>query len=184
MSRAFYRIPRRWPGLVAAGAAGAVIAGTAAGFGTYYLTTHRTVAEPVAEAAAPSAPEALSTTKADRQTCRGWDAAGKLINEAAEVLAVIPQGTTILSPSVRENQEQSDAVQHAGDLFQQASDALGSTIAAASTQVLTEMAHATVNSLDALSTAYKSFDETSADAITVARTTAHAMSGLCKRLVP
>lgn len=184
MSRSLYRIPRRWPGLVAAAAAGAVVAGTAAGVGTFYLTNHRTAATPVAAAAEEaSPPESLPTPKADRQTCRGWDAAGKLINEAAEVLTAIPQGTTILAASVREDPNQANAVQHAGDLFHQASDALSTTIAPGATQVLTEMAHTTVESLDTLSTTYKSFDEASADAITVARTTAHAMSGLCKRLV-
>lgn len=185
MSRTLYRIPRRWPGLVAAATAGAVVAGTAAGVGTYYLTSHRTSGAPVEEAAESAPPpESLPTTKADRQTCRGWDAAGKLINEAAEVLTAIPQGTNILAPSVRDDPNQADAVQHAGDLFHRASDALSTTIALGATPVLSEMAHTTVGSLDALSTAYKSFDEASADAITVARTTAHAMSGLCKRLVP
>ena len=181
MSGMLYRIPRRWPGLVAAAAAGAVVAGTAAGFGTYYLSDRGT---PVAAAPEPALPpDAQPTPKADRQTCQGWDAAGKLINEAAETLTAIPEGTTILAPSVREDPHQTGAVQHAGELFQQASDALGTAITPGATQVLTEMAHSTVNSLDALSTAYKSFDETSADAITVAKTTAHAMSGLCKRLV-
>lgn len=185
MSRTLYRIPRRWPGLVAAAAAGAVVAGTAAGFGTFYLTSHRAADPPVAAAAETvSPPEPLPTTKADRQTCQGWDTAGKLINEAAEVLTAIPQGTTILAASVRNDHDQSDAVQHAGDLFHQASDALSAAIAPGATQVLAEMAQTTVDSLDTLSTAYKSFDEASADAITVARTTAHAMSALCKRLVP
>lgn len=97
---------------------------------------------------------------------------------------MIPEGTTILDPAVREDPERTAAVRHAGDLFQQASDALNAAIAPGTTQVLAEMAHTTVGSLGALSTAYKASDEASGDAITVARTTAHSMSALCKRLVP
>ncbi|MEZ0363606.1 hypothetical protein ACAG26_07850 [Mycobacterium sp. pUA109] len=188
MAGKLYRIPRRWPALVGAAAAGAVVAGVAASLGTGYLTGHRAdAAAPATVTVTPQKPPPaapLPTAKADRQTCHGWDEAGKLINEAADVLSVIPQGTTILEPSVRDDPDRTGAVQHAGDLFHQAADALNKAIAPGSTQALAEMAHTTVDSLGTLSTAYKAFDESSGDAITVARTTAHAMSGLCKRLVP
>lgn len=182
MTGRLYRAPRRWPAILAATTAGAV-AGAAVTAGVLWLVVPRT--EPTAFAA-PSAtsPAPQPTTKADRQTCQGWDAAGKLINEAAEVLSVIPEGTTILDPSVRDDAVRSEAVRHAADLFGNASTALGSAITSGATPVLADTARTTVESLNALSTSYRAFDESSADAITVARTSAHSMSALCKRLVP
>lgn len=182
-----YKVPRRWPALAGAAAAGALIAGLAAGGGTALLMHQPPMAAPATVTVAPpkpSSPPALPTLKADRKTCTGWDEAGKLINEAAEELSVIPQGTTILDPAVRDNPERAAAVQRAADLFHRAAEAMNLAITPGSTQLLTEMAHTTADSLTALSTAYRNFDESAGDAITVTRTTAHAMSALCKRLVP
>ena len=63
------------------------------------LTTDRTssTSTTVTVSASPSATaQAQPTDRADRQTCGGWDASGKLINEAADALSVIPEGTSIL----------------------------------------------------------------------------------------
>ena len=182
MTSRLYRPPRRWPALVAVGIAGAV-AGTAVTAGAMLATGQRAESAPAAAASVPS-PAAQPTTKADRQTCQGWDAAGKLINEAAEELSVIPDGTTILDPSVRDDPAKSGAVQHAADLFGNASKALDTAITLGATPVLAETARTTAASLQALATTYRTFDEASGDAITVARTTAQSMSALCKRLVP
>lgn len=180
-----YRAPRRWPGIVAAASTG-VMVGAVVGVGATMLTRERATAAAVtvtvtAGTSAPSAEKPLE--RANRQTCEGWDAAGKLINDAADALTVIPEGTSILDPAVRNTPERVSAVMHAGDLFQQAADALKQRITPGAAEILTLTSQTTVSSLAALATGYRSFDESSGDSITTARTAAHNMSALCKRLV-
>ncbi|MFT9664980.1 Uncharacterised protein [Mycobacteroides abscessus subsp. bolletii] len=180
-----YRAPRRWPAVVAAASAG-VLVGAVIGAGTTILTRERATAAAVTATATsePSVPPtAMSPERANRQTCEGWDTAGKLINEAADALTVIPEGTSILDPAVRNTPERVSAVMHAGDLFQQAADALKQRITPGATEILTLTSQTTVGSLAALASAYRSFDESSGDSITTARAAAHSMSALCKRLV-
>ncbi|AMW21762.1 hypothetical protein [Mycobacteroides chelonae] len=180
-----YRAPRRWPGIVAAASAG-VLVGAVVGVGATMLTREGTAAAAVTVTATPESsapPAAKPLERANRQTCEGWDAAGKLINDAADALTLIPEGTSILDPAVRNTPERVSAVVHAGDLFQQAADALKQRITPGAAEILALTSQTTVSSLAALATAYRTFDESSGDAITTARTTAHSMSALCKRLV-
>lgn len=179
-----YRAPRRWPGIVAAASAG-VLVGAAIGVGATMLTSERTTATAVTVTVTPESskpPVTQPLERANRQTCEGWNAAGKLINDAADALTVIPEGTSILDPAVRNTPERVSAVTHAGDLFQQAADALQQRITPGATEILTLTSQTTVSSLATLATAYRSFDESSGDSITTARTAAHSMSALCKRL--
>ncbi|EIT92281.1 hypothetical protein [Mycobacteroides abscessus] len=180
-----YRAPRRWPGIVAAASAG-VLVGAVVGIGTTILAHERSPAAPVTVTVTPepsAPPGAKPLERANRQTCEGWDAAGKLINDAADALTIIPEGTSILDPAVRNTPERVSAVMHAGDLFQQAADALQQRITPGATEILTLTSQTTVSSLAALAIAYRSFDESSGDSITTARAAAHSMSALCKRLV-
>ncbi|MCB9441543.1 MAG: hypothetical protein H6523_15005 [Mycolicibacterium sp.] len=180
-----YRAPRRWPAMVGVAAAGALVGG-GIGAGAMTLTTDRTssTSTTVTVNASPSATaQAQPTDRADRQTCGGWDASGKLINEAADALSVIPEGTSILDPSVRDDTERVAAVQHSSELFLKAGDALRQAITPGATDILTQTSLTAVASLVALSTAYRDFDESSGDAIATARSAAHSMSELCKRLV-
>lgn len=180
-----YRAPRRWPGIVAAASAG-VLVGAAVGVGATMLTRERTAAAAVTVTVTPepsAPPTAKPLERANRQTCEGWDVSGKLINDAADALTAIPEGTSILDPAVRNSPEHVSAVMHAGDLFQQAADALKQRITPGAAEILTLTSQTTVSSLAALATAYRSFDESSGDSITTARTAAHNMSALCKRLV-
>ena len=180
-----YRAPRRWPALVSIAAAGAVVGGgvvaatlTMTNNGTATSTTPVTVtSEP------PTSPSEQRPEQANRQTCAGWDAAGKLINEAADALKVLPEGTSILAPEVRDDPSRTAAVQHASELFAQAADALAQASAPGAAEILEQAAITTVGSLKTLATAYRDFDDSSGDAITTARAAAHNMSGLCKRLV-
>lgn len=179
-----YRAPRRWPGIVAAASAG-VLVGAVIGVGATMLTRERTEATTVTVTVTPepsAPPAARPLERANRQTCEGWDTAGKLINDAADTLTVIPEGTSILDPAVRNTPERVSAVMHAGDLFQQAADALKQRTTPGAAEILTLTSQTTVSSLSALATAYRSFDESSGDSITTARTAAHSMSALCKRL--
>lgn len=79
--------------MVGVAAAGALVGG-GIGAGAMTLTTDRTssTSTTVTVSASPSATaQAQPTDRADRQTCGGWDASGKLINEAADALSVIPE---------------------------------------------------------------------------------------------
>lgn len=176
-----YRAPRRWPAMAAVAAAG-VLVGSGIGAGVMALTTGRPTAAVAVAAQEPPA-QAQPIERADRQTCAGWDASGKLINQAADVLAVIPAGTSILAPEVRGDPSRQAAVQQAGSLFQRAADGLRQAITPGATPILTQTSLTTADSLAALATTYLASDESSGDAITTARTAAHGLSALCKRLV-
>lgn len=178
-----YRVRRRWPTMVAVAAAGALVGG-GIGAGTVALTRDSTAAATVtatSEPPAPATPQPLE--RADRQTCAGWDTAGKLINQAADALSAIPAGTNILAPEVRNDPARQAAVWQAAELFQRAADGLGQAITPGATPILAQTSQTTVASLTTLATAYRGFDESSGDSITTARTAAHSMSALCKRLV-
>lgn len=175
-----YRAPRRWPAMVAVGAAG-VLVGGGIGAAAMELTTDRPAAAVAIATQEPA--ESQPIERADRQTCAGWDASGKLINQAADVLAVIPAGISILAPEVRSDPSRRAAVQQAGSLFQRAADGLRQAITPGATPILAQTSLTTADSLAALATTYLASDESSGDAITTARTAAHGLSVLCKRLV-
>lgn len=179
-----YRPPRRWPAMTAVAVAG-VLVGGAAGAGIVALATPRTTAAApaVSTTSEPPPQDTQTSARADRRTCGGWDAAGKLINDAADAMAVIPEGVNILDAAVRDDPVRAAAVQRAGSLFQQASEALSQTITPGSTEVLVQASHTTVSALATLATTYRELDESSGDAMAVARTAAHGMSALCNRLV-
>ena len=170
--------------MVAVAGASALV-GAAIGAAAIWVRTDSTVAtpEPAAATAEPTTvTDPQPVQRANRQTCSGWDSAGKLINEAADALAIIAEGTSILDPTVRDDPERTAAVRHAGDLFEQSAAALKQAITPGATEILVQTATTTVSSLTTLSTAYHDFDESSGDAIAVAQTSAHNMSALCKRL--
>jgi len=162
-------------------AAASLLIGSGIGAGLMALTTDRPVAAVAAATQEPA--QSQPSEHADRQTCAGWDASGKLINQAADVLAVIPAGTSILAPEVRSDPGQRAAVQQAGSLFQSAADGLRQAITPGATPVLAQTSLTTADALAALATTYLASDESSGDAITTARTAAHGLSVLCKRLV-
>ena len=178
---------RRWPAFVGGVAIGAVIAAaiTAAiatrPTGTAPSTTPVTI---TAAPPAPSTPAPLPAADANRHTCDTWLAAGKLINDAATELSVLPAGTKILDPAVRANPDWSAAVQRAADRYKQAGDGLATGIAPGTAAILDQMASSIASVLHALATADGSYDSAGGNAYDALKVSANTMDVLCERLAP
>lgn len=177
---------RRWPAFVGGVTIGAVLAAAiTAAIATQ--TTDTTTATPVTITAtppAPTPPAPLPAAEANRHTCNTWLAAGELIRSASSAQSVIPQGLTILDPSVRANPEWSAAVQRAADQYKQAGDKLATGVAAGTTTILDQSARAAAVGLTALSTAYRTFDEANGNAYHVVKESSDTMDVLCNRMAP
>ena len=183
---------RRWPVLVGAGVVGAVVAAVAAAVITVQVRDTTTAAAPethppvtaTVPAPAPPLPAPLPTAQADRQTCeQGWIPAGNLIDSAEAAMHIVPKGSKIDDPAVRSNPEWSAALQKAGDLYRQASDALKSRIAPGTTPILAEAANTAVQALRLLGDTISKNDPISGNAGDIGNATAKEIGVLCTRLV-
>lgn len=182
---------RRWPlvtgvAITSAALAAAITAvittnmgGGAAGGHTAITTTRTVTVTP-----SPSSPEPLPTAQADGRTCTAWLSAGDLIHAASTAQSVIPKGTTIVDPSVRNNPTWTSAVQKAADLYRQAGDTLSAGIAPGTTPILDQTAHTATAALYALSTGYGTFDPASGNTYSTTHEASDAMDALCNRLAP
>lgn len=177
---------RRWPVFIGGMAIGAVAAAaiTAAIVARPSGTTPSTPVTITASPPAPSTPAPLPAAEANRHTCDTWLAAGKLINDAATELAVLPAGTKILDPAVRANPDWSAAVQRAADRYKQAGDGLAIGIAPGTAAILDQMASSTANVLHALATADGSYDSAGGNAYDSLKASANTMDVLCEQLAP
>lgn len=182
---------RRWPLVAGVAIASAVLAaaitavittnmGGAAGGHTATTTTRTVTVTPPSS----SSPEPLPTAQADARTCAAWLSAGDLIHAASTAQSVIPKGTTIVDPSVRNNPTWTSAVQKAADLYGQAGDTLTAGIAPGATPMLAETATTVVDALRTLSTTTRGFDDASGNAYSVTKEAGNAMDVLCNRLAP
>jgi hypothetical protein len=156
------------------------VGGGAAGGHTAITTTRTVTVIP----SPSSSPEPLPTAQADGRTCTAWLSAGDLIHAASTAQSVIPKGTTIVDPSVRNNPTWTSAVQKAADLYGQAGDTLAAGIAPGATPMLAETATTVVDALRALSTTTRGFDDASGNAYSVTKEAGNAMDVLCNRLAP
>lgn len=182
---------RRWPGLVGVAVASAAVAATVSALITSQVvrtdSAGRVTAPAVTVTATPSAPAPpapLPTAQADRQTCNAWTAAGDKIHAASHALAVLPKGSTILDPQVRDNPELSDAARKAAEFYGQAGDTLAAGIAPGTTTILDRSATAAAAALRALSTGDATLDAASGNTYHVVRESADTMDALCNRLSP
>jgi len=180
---------RRWPTFIGGVAIGAAIAAaiTAALMAGTRDTATRTPVTITATATPPPAPETpapLPAADANRHTCNTWLSAGKLINDAATELSVLPSGVKILDPSVRSNPGWTAAVQKAAKLYGQAADTLAGDIAPGTTKILDETSGATAAALRVLSTGYATFDDAAGNTYHMMKESADTMDALCNRLAP
>lgn len=182
---------RRWPLVAGVAIASAALAaaitavittnmGGAVGGHTATTTTRTVTVTP----SPSSLPEPLPTAQADARTCAAWLSAGDLIHAASTAQSVIPKGTTIVDPSVRNNPMWTSAVQKAADLYRQAGDTLTAGIAPGATLILDQTAHTTAAALYALSTGYGTFDPASGNTYSTTHEASDAMDALCNRLAP
>lgn len=179
---------RRWPLFVSgvaigAASAAAVTAGLMAGTRDTATRTPVTITATVTPAA-PTTPAPLPAADADRHTCNTWLSAGKLINDAATELSVLPSGVKILDPAVRANPDWTAGVQKAAKLYGQAADALAGDIAPGTTKILDETSGATAAALRVLSTGYATFDDAAGNTYHMMKESADTMDALCNRLAP
>ena len=184
--------PRRWPALLIAGSAGALVAAVAAA-----VTTVQVRDEPGREQAsassvtitvqppAPSSPTPLPTAEADRLTCeQGWIHAGDLIDAARTELAKTPAGMPITDPAIGANPQWTRAVDRAGDLYRQAGDTLAASTAPGTTPVLAEASNTAAEAARLLGDAISSRDPINGNAGEIANEAAAQMGALCQRLAP
>ncbi len=186
------RARRRWPALVLAGIAGAVVASVASVLITVQVRDNtvqqRQPSSPATvtvTAPTPPAQTPLPTAEANRKTCQqGWVAAGDHIRSAQAAVAGLPPDVKIGDPAVASNPQWSAAVQQAADFYRQASDALAPNIAPGTTPVLAEAAHTSVKALRLLADAIKTSDAITGNAVAIANETTQQTGALCVRLVP
>ncbi len=173
---------RRWPAFVCGVAIGAV---AAAAIATHTADTAPSTPVTVTAAPpAPSTPAPLPAAGADRKTCNTWLAAGKLINDAATDLSVLPSGVKVLDPAVRANPDWTASVQKAASLYGQSADTLAGGIAPGTTAILGETSGATVAALRVLAMGYGTFDDAAGNTYHMMKESADTMDALCNRLAP
>ena len=180
---------RVWPSVLAAGAAGAVVAATIA---TLITGSVRDTATPAPKAApvvtvtvAPPAPAPLGVDEANRHTCEdGLLATVAPARAAAAALKTLPPGVKIADPQVRDNPEWAAAVRRAGDYSLQVSDILRNNIAPGTTPILAAAAETAANAFHAKGDAYKGLDALNGNAHDIAKATSDEMAVLCERLAP
>lgn len=130
-------------------------------------------------------PIPLPTAEADHQTCQdGWIAAGRLIDSSNAALDALPPGMRINDPAIATNSEWMAAVRRAGDLQQQAADALDAQITPGATPILASAATAAVQAMSATAYAITHIDPHSGDVGKISNASAAEMAALCRRLAP
>lgn len=182
---------KRWPGILAGAAAGALIATLTAALiatqardggnaATIASTTTRTVTAPTTAAAAP-----LPVAQADHQTCHGgWIDAGNLM-DAAEAASAPLKGMKISDPGVQAKPELAAAVQKIGGLLGEAAAALERQIAPGTTPILESSARTALEALNGESASYKAYDAIGAATFNrITNAVVAQMYGLCHRLAP
>lgn len=132
----------------------------------------------------PRTPAPMPAADADRTTCQSWVSAGTLIRGASAAQSVIPPGMTIVDRAVQDNPAWKAGVIKAGDLYGQAAETLAAGTPQGTTPMLEQTAAAARESLRALSTTTKGFDEASGNGYAVVKSVANAMDVLCERLAP
>jgi hypothetical protein len=180
---------RRWQGRVVAAIVGAVIAATVTALIIHRAdTTAKHPAAPTitvtATPAVPPPPAPLPTADADRRTCNAWLAAGERIRDASHDLSVLPAGSTILDPQVRNDARLSRAATAAAEFSGLAGDTLNAGIPPGTTPMLSRSATAAAAALRALSIAYATLDLASGNAYHAVRESADVMDAVCSRLAP
>jgi len=110
--------------------------------------------------------------------------AAERVDAATDALTVIPKELTILDPAVRANPDWNAAVQKAGTLYRQASDALRPRIAPGTTPILAGAADTAVKALSVLGDSYTGFDPAAGKTHEIAAASSHEMAALCTRLAP
>lgn len=180
---------RRWPVLAAVAAAGIAIGAVAATIvttqtgDTSTATAPVTVTETVAPPS-PSAPPPQPEATANRQTCNAWLSAGDHIRAAGREQSVIPKGMTILDPAVRSDPSWTAAVKNAANEYRQGSDILAKGITPGASPLLVEAAQTAVGALNAISTAYMSFDDANGNTYQTLKEASDTVDVLCERLAP
>lgn len=182
---------KRWPGILAGAAAGALVATLTAAMittqardsgnaATTASTTTRTVAAPT-----PAAPAPLPVAQADQQTCHGgWVDAGHLM-DSAEAASAPLKGMKISDPGVQAKPELAASVQKIGGLLGEAAAALERQIAPGSTPILESSARTAVETLNGESASYKAYDAIGAATFNrITNAVVAQMYGLCHRLAP
>lgn len=175
--------PRRWWPIagvigIALGAAIASVIST----GTMGGNTSTAPVTITAQPTPPPAPVLLPTAEADRATCNTWVTAAKLTHEASDAQGVIPKGLSILDAQKQDNPEWKAGVAKAADAYAKAADAID--VAPGTTLILAQTAGGAQAALRTLSTAYRTYDDTSGNAYTAAKEAALMGNLLCERLAP
>lgn len=182
---------KRWPGILAGAAVGALVATLTAAMittqardggnaATTASTTTRTVAAPT-----PAAPVPLPVAQADRQTCQGWLDAGRLIDSADSALAPLPKGMRIDDPAVKGRPELTKSIKDSAELWSKAADAIRSQITPGATPILVAAATTAANTLAGEGNSYASFDAVGGATFNrITNAAAGEMAALCRRLAP
>jgi hypothetical protein len=183
---------RRWPRLLAAAGAGAVIASLTAALVTIgarddaavTTSTTTTVVAPIT-ASTVAVPAPLQLAEADRQICqKGWIEAVRLIDAAGTASAPL-RGLSIDAPSVKSSPDLVAVVNRVGELISQSAGALKARANSGATPILSAAAATTIHTLEGAAAAYFSFDAVGAATFErVTNAAAAEMTALCRRLAP
>ncbi|OOK65224.1 hypothetical protein BZL29_7763 [Mycobacterium kansasii] len=101
-----------------------------------------------------------------------------------DALQVLPKDVKIGDPAIKSNPDWTAALQRAGGLYEQASDALRSHIAPGTTPVLLEAANTAVKGLHTLGDSIANASPANGNAFGIANAAAKEVGALCNRLAP
>lgn len=114
----------------------------------------------------------------------GWLAARDLANSAIDIWDTLPKGIKFDDPRIQANPEWRSTLQHSGELFRQAGDALEPQIAPGTTPLLAASARAAVAALRTEGYSFETSNPGMGNASAMEDETSGLMAALCTRLVP